>query len=625
MMAFGNKTRKRKEVTPATIRGDELGYIEGGEDVEIGPSSVANETRSAEKLQTDVEETEPTTTTNPATTRKVQTRSVILPKKTFLFCGLVVVLGCAAAAAFISIGLIGARKEQDEQFNRRSSEVVISIGTTWNAYEFIGLHTHNICRKGVTRREFRELYEHLNSTDLVFQSAVWLPNVTHDQRATLEAEAKEFYAEFYPEVDYSGFAGMEYDPNTPVGFVVRQRSNQSFYFPGHFVEPVMENLGQLDYDLFSGPSVYSRASLEASLSSWKPTLSPPLRISRDRASGQRIFSVILMHPGVPLSTVTDQAARDIAAVVIRIPDFLVDLSTKMVESAQVYLYDSTNPNIPPVFLGGASMVVGNNGKVVAEHKESIPLADLLASSTTKEGTSEIAIAQRKWTVAIVAVEGTYETGLFFIVLGGAIIFACCVCLAIWLYTSILRHTQMILMEDAAKAEKNEIVVENAKESARAERDLNDFIAHEVRNPLSAAMSACSFVAAALNDGAASLVSREERQPILEDIQIIEASCHFINDFLRNMLDMQRASSNQLHIEFSPTDLISDVLMPVDTLLYRRDSPFEVQVLCPDNLVVSTDRLRLKQIVLNVSRYQMMSTYLCKHVIITLPDSLFVAV
>jgi signal transduction histidine kinase len=500
---------------------------------------------------------------------------------------------------------MGATEEQDKQFESRSSEVVKFISSTWNSYEFVALHTHNVCRKGVTRQEFKELYEYLNSTGLVFGSTTWLPNVTHEERPILEEEARAFYAEFYPEITYRGFTGLEFDPGNPLGFAPGLRSNQSHYFPGHYVEPVLENVGQIDYDIFSGPQVLTRGSVELALSTWKPALTPRIRIARDRGSaevdsGEVAFSVILLHPGVPLSTMPDSQASDLAGIIVRIPDFLVDLSTRMVESAQVYLYDSTNSEIVPLFLGGASMLVNEGGSVVTENEAVVDFSELLSSTTTKTYTSVIDIAQRKWTVAIVAVEGSYKADTLFIILGGAIIGGCCILLAIWLYTTMRRQAHITQIEALSAAEKSDIMVENARKSAKTERELNDFIAHEVRNPLSAALSACSFVGEAISDVTKSLVGLEERKSVLDDIHIIDSSLHFINDLLRNMLDVQRASSNQLTIHFDPTDILSDVIIPVDAMLYRRGTPFKVELLCPDNLIVSTDRLRLKQIVLNVS-------------------------
>jgi signal transduction histidine kinase len=120
---------------------------------------------------------------------------------------------------------------------------------------------------------------------------------------------------------------------------------------------------------------------------------------------------------------------------------------------------------------------------------------------------------------------------------------------------------------------------------------------QVRNPLAAAMSACNFVSSAVNETQHG--TEASRASVREDVTVIESSLHFINDLLRNMLDMQRASSNQLQLKNAPTDVLRDVLQPIDSMLYRRDGTYEVQIECPDNLVVSTDALRLKQIVLNL--------------------------
>ena len=68
-----------------------------------------------------------------------------------------------------------------------------------------------------------------------------------------------------------------------------------------------------------------------------------------------------------------------------------------------------------------------------------------------------------------------------------------------------------------------------------------------------------------------------------------------------MLDMNRASSNQMKIEKSPICLLRDVLEPVDTMLYQRGKGFQTSVDCPSNLIVSADGLRLKQIILNLGR------------------------
>ena len=46
------------------------------------------------------------------------------------------------------------------------------------------------------------------------------------------------------------------------------------------------------------------------------------------------------------------------------------------------------------------------------------------------------------------------------------------------------------------------------------------------------------------------------------------SLRFINDLLRTMLDMHRASSGNLQVKLAPVDLLRDVLEPVAGMLHR---------------------------------------------------------
>jgi two-component system sensor histidine kinase ChiS len=97
------------------------------------------------------------------------------------------------------------------------------------------------------------------------------------------------------------------------------------------------------------------------------------------------------------------------------------------------------------------------------------------------------------------------------------------------------------------------------------------------------------------------VDEESQQTVREDVHIIETSLHFVNDLLRSMLDLHRVSSKNMVVDNSPADVMSDILQPVASMLTRRDDVFQVQIECPQNLIVVTDRLRLKQVVLNLGR------------------------
>jgi signal transduction histidine kinase/CheY-like chemotaxis protein len=159
------------------------------------------------------------------------------------------------------------------------------------------------------------------------------------------------------------------------------------------------------------------------------------------------------------------------------------------------------------------------------------------------------------------------------------------------FANVVERRQQIVMEG---------VVKSAAKAAATERELNEFLAHEVRNPLSAAMTALSFVTSAVIE-TAHISNEEFRKSLQDDAEIIGSSLHFIDEFLRSMLDTYRAAANKLEIKLAPTDLLKDVLEPVCNILYQRDGSVDVTVDCPKNLIIATDSLRLKQIMINLGR------------------------
>lgn len=118
--------------------------------------------------------------------------------------------------------------------------------------------------------------------------------------------------------------------------------------------------------------------------------------------------------------------------------------------------------------------------------------------------------------------------------------------------------------------------------------------------MAAALSACSFVKTAIGEDEP-LRTEEQKQETRDDITIIDNALRFVNDLLRNMLDMHRAHNRQMKVNMTPTDIKLDVLDTVQSMLPQRDPKFVVEVECPDGLVAMTDRLRLKQVCLNLAR------------------------
>ena len=270
-------------------------------------------------------------------------------------------------------------------------------------------------------------------------------------------------------------------------FRVQARSEQPFYFPVHWMEPVVGNEGALDFDLFSSAS--RRATIDVVLRTWAPALTPRLNLVQEATQGS--YGVILMHPGVRLSTRPSQSQpRDFSSVVIRIPDLLRAATSRANENVQVYLYDSTDEHAhyaqeeedgvapTPEFLGGASVVVDSDGVADVRNLPERAIDDHEAHAHRR--VVEIEIATRRWKIVMMTNQGANKHNIVLASLGGGIIFASCVCLTLWVYTNMRRHSKMDQIKQAAASEKAALIVEHALQAAKSDRELNDFIAHEVR-------------------------------------------------------------------------------------------------------------------------------------------------
>jgi len=151
---------------------------------------------------------------------------------------LILVLGMATSAAFMGLGMTTAYTVEAENFERSAVDLVNKIQNAWEDYVNAASMIHNRCRKrNFTRQDFRELYEYLIGSGLEFQAAQFDPNITREERPLAEEEARQFYEKNYPSVKYRGIVGFEYSNST----TLEPRSEQDFYFPIHYMEPVVGN------------------------------------------------------------------------------------------------------------------------------------------------------------------------------------------------------------------------------------------------------------------------------------------------------------------------------------------------------------------------------------------------
>jgi hypothetical protein len=149
-------------------------------------------------------------------------------KKTGLSALMITILGSGAAAAFMAMGISSAKRDKEHQFARSALDLINKIEGAWEEYVTAALRIHGKCRnRKFNRVDFREMYEYLVFNGLDFQAAQFHPNISHNERDEAEAEARAFYEEHYPKLNYGGFIGFNYENST----IVEPRLNTSYYFP----------------------------------------------------------------------------------------------------------------------------------------------------------------------------------------------------------------------------------------------------------------------------------------------------------------------------------------------------------------------------------------------------------
>jgi hypothetical protein len=430
---------------------------------------------------------------------------------------LIACLGLAASCGFLFAGVRSSYREQLEQFDRASDDTVRRFRAAFQTYITAASLVHNRCRsRNVSRREFRELYEYVRESGLTFQALQFDPRILRHERRQAEEEARAFYALHYPHVNYRGFRGIETDNTNET----HARAESDFYYPVHYMEPVVGNEAAIALDYHTSPS--RRSAVEYCLTTGQPALTDRIRLVQER---QRIYGVVLFHPGVNVSAYPDAGdvpaaapswPRDLASIVIRVPDMLGRaMEDPAGEDLAAYLFDPSlryggnggfgsspsagaRPEDDPMFLGGARVVVDADadtepvgGAETAPSPTCLPKRGRRALAFLPEArlrhvtgghsyhkVANVSAANKVWTVVVVAAGGAFRPrGLVFVLLSSSMILLASVGLAYWYYSYTERVARLGALKAAAEAEKQALILEAARQAAVAERELNDFIAY----------------------------------------------------------------------------------------------------------------------------------------------------
>lgn len=421
----------------------------------------------------------PATTTTTTTRKRCCCFHPLWSSRPSVTALVVVLLGLAATTFFLGLGIYSAHTTARRDFDNSASLLAQQVTVAWNDYAVAALWVQQACTShaAFSHQQFRELYERLLSTGMDAQIS-FLPRVAHEQRELFENRTREYYNVHYPYIDYQGFVGVEPLPNGEYGLL--PRSEQEFYYPIFMIEPIQGSETVLSLDGYSRS--VAQSSIDKALETFQATLSEPTAPVEEKVPNA--LSVFLLSPGLKLSTQPNMKPRDLSVVIVRIPDLMERASQTLVEATSVFMFDTTGNG--ELFLGGAQLDPRSSpyGGRNSENLDNKPYT-LFPSTTLSEvrKTSRlvkehvVTTADREWTIAVVAVEGTYEAALTFVVVGGVFLAICSICIAAWIYSSIRKDSMLKDIQNAA--EKAALVLETANQSAMAERSLNDFIAHEV--------------------------------------------------------------------------------------------------------------------------------------------------
>ena len=422
----------------------------------------------------------------------------------------ILILGAAASATVLVIGIMGVHHDSKQDFLHEASQLVSVMEFSWMGYETLALWIHESCHFDsfqdppflesvnstssnatyddqsknnkdmissaggfCSRAKFQHLYEHIRSLDRNFIAIQYIPNVTHSLRGVLEDESRLNMEQHKPDFNYSGIRDYLAYPNATFKAIVPS-PERPFYFPIHYLEPMDRNEPALDLDMYS----FRKEEIDTALTSMKPVLGPRAKLLQEDSPD--VYAVSLIHPGYSTSLPGELSAADaVSKIVIRLPDLIEEAATATMSLKRaVYIYDETPKRTAadggkPVFLAAVDILCHTNTSGVRTQLKREVVMDEIPNATHFFSTT-IHAADHTWRVIIVGTEPDHD--ITFVVLGGVIIMLGCFILAIGFHTNLSRVAKLQQIKSLAEAEKSELALIQAKR----EMHLNDFIAHEVR-------------------------------------------------------------------------------------------------------------------------------------------------
>lgn len=393
---------------------------------------------------------------------------------------LILLVGSASCIAFVSSSITDEMESSTYYYTQSATEIANSIRSAWHEYEVFALWAHESCGQlGVenpqsisetikicTQDDFLHMYETILSIGLDLYALQYVAKVEHQYREQVEEQLRESVQEVG--VNFTGF--------TTFPFLERQ-TEQPFYYPILLAEPFQPNAAIIGLDTYG--DAHGAALIDLAFETWKPVLSDGVSLVQDKEDAYfGTKSVFLTHPGVNTSLVDTPHA--VTATIIRIPDLIAWAASQTnIRGRAVYLYDaeigSNDDRKEPedwAFLGGSEIRDCSSLSCPTQiDLKKIPETNL--TDIPRQGAhyyeNVLKIANRQWKVVVVPLDDRHDPELFYLILGGVLIFLAFLLLSVVFWRYLERMALINDIKNNAEAEKAEMAMGQVKR----ERHLNE--------------------------------------------------------------------------------------------------------------------------------------------------------
>jgi signal transduction histidine kinase/ActR/RegA family two-component response regulator len=352
-----------------------------------------------------------------------------------------------------------------------------------------------------------------------------------------------------------------------------------------FVEPLGKNQAALGYDAAGDP--VRRAAFERAMLTGEPTLTPRLQLIQDNrprpgavylmptyrggatppAEAQRreLFTGCVFAP-----IVIDEMMRGVSAATEDLVDF--DIFDGSTARAEARLYDADG------------QIEWDDGDVGTQHYQ----------NRTYQATTNLLVGGRPWTV-LVSTRPAFDracsrAGTTAVLAAGVLISA--------LVAAVVHFLKSAEQKAVALAQRMTEQLRHAKHQAdAASAAKSEFIAnmsHEIRTPMTGILGYTDLLLLASDQPA------EERERCLHGIR---RNGRHLLDLINDMLDLSKIEAGKLRVELVSVDLaqlIADVAAMMRPRAAEKGLTFDVAFDGPCPPRVTTDALRLKQILVNLA-------------------------